>query len=347
MKTKLIYFLIGFLTVLLIFLVYYQSSPQKGEPDIYDIEKKYITIEYGSDYDLSNDIKVNDTSSLPNVNTYKLGEQHLYVIDRFELIINVVDTTPPVIELANNAIQIEYGCDFNPMENIRRVYDPVDGDVQYNFISSVDSTVPGNYEVHITAQDRNGNTSEKSYLVEVLEKKDDYVKNHKDDEIKPFYKNGILLVNKQHPLPKNYGSLDNDAYNALIKLQAKGRSLGLNLELISGYRSYAYQAQLYNAYVERDGKELADRYSARPGYSEHQSGLAFDVGELTSDYGNSESGIYLAKHAHEYGFIIRYPQDKESITGYMYEPWHIRYVGVEAATEIYNAGITLEEYLGE
>lgn len=351
MKTKLLYFLFGFLTVLLVFLVYYQSSSQ-GNSDIYDIEKKYLTIEYGCDYDLSNDIKVSDSSKLPSVNTYKLGEQHFYVLDKYELIIKVEDTTPPVIKLVDNSIQIEYGTNFNPMENIKRVYDPVDGDVQYSFISSVDTTIPGNYEVHISAEDRNGNVSEKSYLVEVLEKKSEKNEISKQEgnykeTIVPYYKNGVLLVNKNHPLPRNFGGLDNVAYNALINLQAKGRELGLNFELISGYRSYDYQKQLYNAYVERNGQAAADRYSARPGYSEHQSGLAFDVGELSTGYGESESGIYLANHAHEYGFIIRYPIDGESITGYMYEPWHIRYVGVEIATEIYNQGITLEEYLGE
>ncbi|MEG0486259.1 MAG: M15 family metallopeptidase, partial [Oscillospiraceae bacterium] len=101
------------------------------------------------------------------------------------------------------------------------------------------------------------------------------------------------------------------------------------------------------------GVEAADRYSARPGYSEHQTGLTYDIGEkgkedvwLTEAFGETPAGKWVAEHAHEYGFIMRYPKGKEEITGYMYESWHFRYVGVDIATEIYKRQGTLEEYLG-
>lgn len=117
------------------------------------------------------------------------------------------------------------------------------------------------------------------------------------------------------------------------------------MPLLSGYRSYDTQVSLYNDYVARDGQELADTYSARPGHSEHQSGLCFDVGNIDNDYGSTTAGQWLEKNCASYGFIIRFPQGKEAITGYQYEPWHIRYVGTDHATAIMNSGLCLAEYL--
>ena len=115
------------------------------------------------------------------------------------------------------------------------------------------------------------------------------------------------------------------------------------MPLLSGYRSYYTQQYLYNSYVSTYGRESADTFSARPGHSEHQTGLAFDVGSIDDYYGDTPAGIWLKENAHYYGFIIRYPKGKEHITGYKYEPWHIRYLGVDIATDIYNKGVTLEE----
>lgn len=120
---------------------------------------------------------------------------------------------------------------------------------------------------------------------------------------------------------------------------------------MSGYRSYPTQVQLYNRYVARDGKKAADKYSARPGYSEHQTGLTFDVGGVNSDknlyasFGKTKEGQWIAKNAHKYGFIVRYPKGKEKVTGYQYEPWHLRYLGKGTATKVYQSGKTLEEYV--
>jgi D-alanyl-D-alanine carboxypeptidase len=117
------------------------------------------------------------------------------------------------------------------------------------------------------------------------------------------------------------------------------------MPLVSGFRSYSRQKTIYNNYVAIDGVTKADTYSARPGHSEHQTGLAFDVGAIDDNYGNTAAGKWLANNAHKYGFIIRYPKGKTHITGYKYEPWHIRYIGTNHATTIYNKQITLEEYL--
>ena len=157
----------------------------------------------------------------------------------------------------------------------------------------------------------------------------------------------ILIANKSYALDKSYnpGGLTSETQAAFNHLVSAASKAGLNMILRSGFRSYSHQQSLYNNYVARDGKAQADRYSARPGHSEHQTGMAIDVNSLEQTFANSREGKWLAVHAHEYGFIIRYPKGKESVTGYMYEPWHIRYIG-DLAPEIYASGLTLEEYLG-
>ena len=169
----------------------------------------------------------------------------------------------------------------------------------------------------------------------------------------PTYINGILIVNKKYPLPSTYNKGEDPvAKAALVNMLEAGKAAGYEYDAFSGFRSYEYQTTLYNRYVNRDGKENADRYSARPGHSEHQTGLAFDIGEkgrqdlwLTAEFGETPAGQWLMDNAHHYGFILRYPLGKEHITGFMYESWHYRYVGIEQATVIYNEKTTLEEYL--
>ncbi len=161
------------------------------------------------------------------------------------------------------------------------------------------------------------------------------------------YIDGILIVNKTYPLPKSYApGWDETASAQLQVMFAAAKEQGLSFWVKSGYRSYVDQYIIYNDYVARDGVAAADRYSARPGHSEHQSGLAFDLNSLTAAFADTPEGIWLAENCHKYGFIIRYPKDKEEITGYMYEPWHVRYLGVEKATEVYESGLCLEEFLG-
>ena len=142
-----------------------------------------------------------------------------------------------------------------------------------------------------------------------------------------------------------------EACDAFNKLAYDASQLGYEIVVTTAYRSYNFQSYLYNSYVQRDGQEAADRYSARPGTSEHQSGLAADVSspsvnyELVQAYGDTSEGIWLAENCYKYGFIIRFPDGDEGITGYMYEPWHIRYVGQDIAREIYALDLTLEEYV--
>ena len=161
------------------------------------------------------------------------------------------------------------------------------------------------------------------------------------------YVNGILLVNKNHPIPASYApGLNKTVWQAFMNLKDDAAVAGHDIQLLSGYRSYTTQQNLYNNYVATYGQEEADTFSAKPGTSEHQTGLAMDVGWIDDAYGETASGKWLAENCHKYGFIIRYPKGKEDITGYKYEPWHIRYLGVDIATDVYQSGLCLEEYLG-
>ncbi|TNF67979.1 YSIRK-type signal peptide-containing protein [Streptococcus salivarius] len=158
----------------------------------------------------------------------------------------------------------------------------------------------------------------------------------------------IIIVNKKHGLSKDYNPGENPtAKVAFVRLRDDMINQGLNVgRSYSGFRSYDYQKTLYDNYVSRDGQAAADRYSARPGYSEHQTGLVFD---LTDKSGNlledSRASQWLKDNAHNYGFIVRFQAGKEASTGYMPEAWHIRYVGKEAK-DIHDSGLSLEEYFG-
>ncbi|GGB10661.1 D-alanyl-D-alanine carboxypeptidase family protein [Macrococcus hajekii] len=167
------------------------------------------------------------------------------------------------------------------------------------------------------------------------------------------YYGDTLIVNKNILLPADYAPGENaEARTALERLMSAGSAEGLHYAIRSGYRSYAEQDALYHSYVARDGKEAADKYSAEPGHSEHQTGLAFDLGsresvkDFTISFGDTPEGKWLQNHAHLYGFIIRYPEGKTRVTGYQYEPWHIRYVGKNLAQTLYKSKLTLEEYYG-
>lgn len=179
-----------------------------------------------------------------------------------------------------------------------------------------------------------------------------------------------IVVNKKRPIPTTFtpdglmtpnvrrDSSDSDSEqqvrqevgSAIESMFADSKKEGLDLMLASGYRSAALQKTYYDGYVARDGQAAADRYSARPGTSEHQTGLAFDVARsdrkcyLEICFTETAEGKWLAANAYKYGLILRYQNGKEDITGYQYEPWHFRYVGAELAEQINKSGQTLEEF---
>ena len=182
----------------------------------------------------------------------------------------------------------------------------------------------------------------------------------------------LIVANKKHKLPDGYvpedlvtpnirqtiactmKSVAAEALEAMAEAAAKD---GVTLSISSAYRGEDYQRQLYNSYVASYGVAGADTISSRPGYSDHQTGLAADFVEgdgsmnginFNQSFENTASGVWLRDHAHEYGFIMRYPKGKNDITGYSYEPWHFRYIGVDYATRIYETDVfeSFEEYFG-
>ena len=211
-----------------------------------------------------------------------------------------------------------------------------------------------------------------------------YAKENKDTEIakiislinvnrdKTFYEEPIktnyqaeklMLVNKYYYLDKDYepnnivttsgtysyanNSLNEETYNAYQELYDAAKLEGYTILIVSSYRNYEYQEELWNERKTMYGTRKADEYAARAGHSEHQTGYAIDVADFydTNDkFGDTESFTWMKNNAHKYGFILRYPKDKEDITGYSYEPWHYRYVGKEIADKIYKENITFDEY---
>lgn len=198
----------------------------------------------------------------------------------------------------------------------------------------------------VSVKNTDGNIIEKKVNVEV-KNKPSYSSSSTSDSNGLTYIKGILVVNKKYSVPSTYNpGVNAEAYKALQNLQAAASAAGYSMPLRSGFRSYNTQKTLYNNYVKQYGQASTDTFSAKPGHSEHQTGLAFDVGAIDDNFGNTPAGQWLAQNCHTYGFIIRYPKGKQSITGYKYEPWHIRYLGVSTATSVYNSGLCLEEYLG-
>lgn len=228
------------------------------------------------------------------------------------------------------------------------------------------------------------NQSNENQIVEQKELEQEQLEeNHLLDKVSSpsFYQNILtvsnpdsilVLVNKNYALHSDYEPNDLVLPNVLALdhkqnqniylrkeaaihleelFEAAQNEAGITLLARSGYRSYETQLSLYDRYVSQNGKEAADTFSARAGHSEHQTGLAIDVtadsvnGQLVTDFGITDEGIWLKENAHRFGYIIRYLEEREYETGYQYEPWHIRYVGTEAATEIYENDWILEQYL--
>lgn len=226
--------------------------------------------------------------------------------------------------------------------------------------------------------------SSKYFIWNNLNKYLDYYKNNTTKDPKTFisivnvgadkewYKGAVktdatkkyaILVNKYHYLTKDTkiddivamsnrysydgNSIRQDVYDAYIKMFKAAKEEGLAIIANSSYRSYADQEGVYNKYVDNEGKDYADSFAARAGYSEHQTGLALDIfakGYVKATFVQSPEAKWLAQNAYLYGFILRYPEGKEYLTGYSYEPWHYRYLGEALAKKVYNSGLTYDEY---
>ena len=169
-----------------------------------------------------------------------------------------------------------------------------------------------------------------------------------------YVPNNLVVPN----VPLRYSSAANemhvraDTAAAMELMFAAAKQQSINLKLASGYRSYGYQVSVYNGYANADGVAKADTYSARPGHSEHQTGLAADLEpvdrtcEIEVCFESTAEGQWLAANAYKFGFIIRYPKNSENLTGYQYEPWHIRYIGTGLASQLHAKSQTLEQFFG-
>jgi LAS superfamily LD-carboxypeptidase LdcB len=176
-------------------------------------------------------------------------------------------------------------------------------------------------------------------------------------------KNEAMLVNKYHGLSSDYevsdivdvslsysyagNKLNKEAYEAFKRLADDAKEEGYTILILSSYRTYEYQDKLWSARKSAYGIKKADDYAARAGSSEHETGYAIDVADYydnNDSFGDTDAYVWMVNNSYKYGYILRYPLDKEDITGYSYEAWHYRYVGVDLATKIYNEGITFDEY---
>ncbi len=326
---------------------------KKNEPKL---KNKKFVFEYGKEIDISKlkildkdyeieklscNFKFKDGNKYPEVGEYKLTGYYTYYIKKVDISILVVvkDTTAPKVIEAKEEIKVREGENEYNFDNDFVAEDLSEFETSFD-LANVDFNTPGSYVAKAIFTDIYKNITEQNFTI-VVEKKP-------QPSSSLTYVRGILIVNKKHGLPDGYNPGENPTAGAAVKrLIAAAREEGLDIgDYYSGFRSYSRQYNLYWNYVSRDGQAAADTYSARPGFSEHQTGLAFDlchsVGGLIENDAESE---WVAQNAHRFGFIVRYTQGKQHITGYVPEAWHIRYVG-DLATDIYNSGLCLEEYLG-
>ena len=268
----------------------------------------------------------------------------------------VKDKESPKIENVKD-IEIYVGEKIDLLKDIK-VTDNSHDKLKTKVEGKYDLSKVGEYKLKVISIDKSKNKTEKEFKLTVKEKPKQETKKEETKSVPKnsrvterngmYYIDGVLIVNKTYPLPRNYnpGGLLNEFMSNFNVMKETASKEGINLWIKSGFRSYDTQNTIYNNYVARDGQRNADAYSARPGHSEHQSGLAADINSLDQSWINTKEGQWLNNNCYKYGFIIRYPRGKESQTGYIYEPWHIRYVGKDLAKKLYNSGnwITIEEY---
>ena len=270
------------------------------------------------------------------------------------------DDIPPTIEVEDE-INIFDGYELDLSDKkLVKVSDNSDNnnDIKVSVSGDIDTNKKGKYDIKIVAKDKSGNKSEKDVIVNVIDEND--VKEGVTFYTRKGYKgeckggitkiDGTIIANKSFTVSPDYnpGSLTDEAKQAWDEMVSVASQDGINLKIVSGFRSYNTQQNLYKNYVASDGKANADRYSARAGYSEHQTGLAADINLVEDEFKNSKEGKWLANNAGKYGWILRYPYGKENLTGYMPEPWHYRFVGKDLSQKVFDNGewTTLEEYFG-
>ncbi len=350
--------------------VTYTVKDTKG-PDIES--KDTLEIEINSTDDVLKNIKITDNSKLDieskiegDYKINELGDYKIKVIakDKYnnksskDIVLKIIDTTKPQIE-ASSEITINVGTKIDLLKNVK-VTDNSKENIKPSVQGKYDINKTGNYKLKYYAKDKSGNEATKDFTLKVIKKNQD-IKETVNKTIKTskgytlIIKNGVasidgvIIANKTYSLPSTYGNgLTSTTSSAFKKMQTAAKNDGLSIYISSGFRSYQTQVAVYNSWVQKDGKSVADTYSARPGYSEHQTGLAMDLNTINQSFANTKEYKWLQENAYKYGFIMRYPKNKQNITGYIYEPWHYRYVGESLAKTLYNNGnwITIEEHFG-
>ena len=333
--------------------------------------KKNLNVEINSKLYNTDKIKsINNGNILTKkkvVNTSNLGNQTIslriknffFLLIVYKYKVNIVDTIKPKI-IADDNISVVAGNDVDLLSNVK-VQDNSLENIIAQVVGDYDLNIPGNYDLEYVAVDSSGNKETKKFVLNVQERKQATSEQANSSFVtsKGFhgvirdgitYIDGILIANKTYALPSSYyvGGLTSEFNDAFNKMVHDASNDGLSIYVVSGFRSYNTQKNLYNNYVTRDGVDAADTYSARAGHSEHQTGLAADFNMVDDNFEYTAEGKWLNDNAYKYGFILRYPKGKTFETGYIYESWHYRYVGVELSRKLYNNGdwISLENYFG-
>ena len=371
-KKRIVLLLLIIISLVIIFLTITNNKNNNNENNTIKLD---IILKENLKTEINNEIKISDFISKINtgklvskdtiIDTSKLGVKNIDIeilynklLYNYSFNIEIVDTTNPIIE-SKEELSTYIGKEIDLLKDIS-VNDNSKEDIKPTIEGIYDFNKVGTYNLKYVAIDSSNNKTTKEFILKVMEEPKTNNNNNstnsktsKGYEIKIIngvtYVDGVLIANKTYSLPSTFGNgLTKETITAFNNMKADASVIGLSLINSSGYRSYYDQKYIYNNYVKRDGQENADRYSARPGHSEHQTGLAFDLNSIDMSFDNTPESNWVKNNCFKYGLIIRYPKEKEYITGYMYEPWHLRYVGIELATKLYNKGnwITLEEYFG-
>ena len=323
-----------------------------------------LNVEINSDTNINSLIKEVKNGSLISednkIDTSVVGEQEvkIKVKDKrnkekdYTFKIKVVDRVSPEISGVKD-LTVYVGEDVDLLKDIT-AKDNSNENIEVKVRGDYNLEEEGSYDLQYVASDIENNETTENFVLKVISDPNNYTfKTSKGFTGKVVagvtYIDGYLVVNKTYDLPSDYGDgLTDETVNAFNKMNDDAIKEGLNLYISSGYRSYSTQNSIYNSYVSVDGKEKADTYSARAGHSEHQTGLAFDLNTIDDSFTYTKEGRWVHDNCYKYGLILRYPMGKEDVTGYMHESWHLRYVGEDLASKLYNNGdwITLEEYFG-
>lgn len=367
--------IISIITILIIIILIIAIYILVFNKDILEYRNK-ITIEVGENIPTLKDFlydnkEIEEEIVWENLETIegkacKIGTytgKFIYKDEEKKVTLVVEDTTPPTIEGIKNVEMKAYEDEPDLLEGIT-ASDNSGEEIEVTIDGEYNTEKEGEYTLSYKAVDSSGNEKVETSLLIVKENENIKIsKTSKGNTIKKYYGityiDNVIIANKTYSLPSNFAPNNLVTINGYIKvvdyvkdafneLKSDSTSIGLNIYASSGYRSYSDQNYIYNNYVSWDGQENADTYSARAGHSEHQTGLAIDVNTIDSSFEGTSESNWLKDNCYKYGFIIRYPKGKENITGYMYEPWHIRHVGKDLAAKLYNNGdwITLEEYFG-